>query len=52
MAKYDLPASINYVLKHTGESKLDYVGHSQGIYACSEVEIMAGCRRKPAEKSF
>lgn len=30
MAKYDLPAVLNYVLKHTGNSQLHYVGHSQG----------------------
>jgi pimeloyl-ACP methyl ester carboxylesterase len=30
MAKYDLPAAINYVLTKTGASKLSYAGHSQG----------------------
>uniref|UniRef100_U3F7Q8 Lipase n=1 Tax=Micrurus fulvius TaxID=8637 RepID=U3F7Q8_MICFL len=30
MAKYDLPASINFVLNKTGQEKLFYVGHSQG----------------------
>lgn len=30
MAKYDLPASIDYVLKQTGQQQLHYVGHSQG----------------------
>uniref|UniRef100_A0A7S3I9Z9 Lipase n=1 Tax=Fabrea salina TaxID=342563 RepID=A0A7S3I9Z9_9CILI len=30
MAEFDIPASINYVLKATGHEKLSYVGHSQG----------------------
>jgi lysosomal acid lipase/cholesteryl ester hydrolase len=30
MAKYDIPAMINYVLEFTKHEKLAYVGHSQG----------------------
>uniref|UniRef100_A0A8C7DX82 AB hydrolase-1 domain-containing protein n=1 Tax=Naja naja TaxID=35670 RepID=A0A8C7DX82_NAJNA len=30
MAKYDLPASINFVLNKTGQEQLFYIGHSQG----------------------
>ncbi|XP_054838095.1 gastric triacylglycerol lipase-like [Eublepharis macularius] len=30
MAKYDLPASINFILQKTGQQKLHYVAHSQG----------------------
>lgn len=30
MAKYDLKAVVNYVLKATGENTISYVGHSQG----------------------
>lgn len=30
IAKYDLPANINYILKHTGKESLYYMGHSQG----------------------
>ena len=31
MAKYDLPAFVDYILKYTNTSKLNYIGHSQGI---------------------
>ncbi|XP_039079270.1 lipase member J isoform X2 [Hyaena hyaena] len=30
MAKYDLPASIDFIVKHTGQEEIFYVGHSQG----------------------
>ncbi|NXG51309.1 LIPM Lipase, partial [Psilopogon haemacephalus] len=30
MAKYDLPAVINFILEKTGQEKLYYVGYSQG----------------------
>jgi len=30
MAKYDLPAQLNYVLEKTGKEKIYYVGHSMG----------------------
>lgn len=30
IAKYDLPANIDYILKHTGKESLYYMGHSQG----------------------
>lgn len=35
---YDLPATIDYVLQHTEQTKLHYVGHSQG---CTAFFIMA-----------
>ena len=30
MAKYDLPAELNYVLGKTGKEKIYYIGHSMG----------------------
>ena len=40
MGKYDLPATINYVLNQTEHKQLHYVGHSQGTMTffimCSE----------------
>ncbi|XP_062958306.1 lysosomal acid lipase/cholesteryl ester hydrolase [Cynocephalus volans] len=30
MAKYDLPASVNFILNKTGQKQVFYVGHSQG----------------------
>mmetsp|Transcript_11666 Transcript_11666/g.37076 ORF Transcript_11666/g.37076 Transcript_11666/m.37076 type:complete len:525 (+) Transcript_11666:89-1663(+) len=30
MAEHDLPAEVDYVLQHTGQKRLAYVGHSEG----------------------
>lgn len=30
MAKFDLPATIDFIVEKTGQEKLYYVGHSQG----------------------
>ncbi|OXB54010.1 hypothetical protein ASZ78_015105 [Callipepla squamata] len=30
MAKYDIPASVDFILKKTGQEQIFYVGHSQG----------------------
>ena len=30
MAKYDLPAMLDYVIEQTGKEKIHYVGHSMG----------------------
>ena len=51
MGRYDIPASIDYVLEKTGEQKLVYVGHSLGCtlfyiamieqpYLNSKIELM------------
>lgn len=40
MGKYDLPASIDYILEETENDQLHYIGHSQGTMTfwimCSE----------------
>lgn len=33
MAKYDVPANIDYVKNATGYEKIDYLGHSQGSFS-------------------
>ena len=30
MAKYDLPAMVDFILNTTGQKSLSYIGHSQG----------------------
>uniref|UniRef100_A0A8C2TP35 Lipase n=1 Tax=Coturnix japonica TaxID=93934 RepID=A0A8C2TP35_COTJA len=30
MAVYDVPAMVNFILQHTGQEKLFYIGHAQG----------------------
>jgi pimeloyl-ACP methyl ester carboxylesterase len=30
MIKYDLPATINFILDKTGQKQIYYIGHSQG----------------------
>lgn len=30
MAKFDLPAAINFIVEKTGQEKLYYIGYSQG----------------------
>ena len=47
MAKYDLPATINFIIEKTKQEQLYYVGHSQGttigmfgtdmIWGCQEI---------------
>eukprot|EP00053_Salpingoeca_punica_P005677 m.55858 g.55858 ORF g.55858 m.55858 type:complete len:523 (+) comp13352_c0_seq1:49-1617(+) len=41
MGRYDVPANINYILKHTGFEQLGYVGFSQGTgqaFACFSLQ--------------
>lgn len=44
---YDLPASIDYVLTQTGQSKLQYVAHSQG---CTTFFVMLSERPEYNDK--
>jgi len=30
MAQFDAPNAFDYIVNHTGEDKIDYVGHSEG----------------------
>ena len=46
MAKYDLPANIDYILDYTSKKKVFYVGHSQG----SVQFFAANCLQNIAEK--
>lgn len=45
MAMYDLPATVDFILQHTAQSTLSYVGHSEGtmqaIAAFSENQSLA-----------
>ncbi|XP_023947435.2 gastric triacylglycerol lipase-like [Bicyclus anynana] len=40
IGRYDVPATINYILKYTGEDKVNFIGFSQGatslLISCSE----------------
>ena len=46
MAKYDLPANIDYILDYTSQKKLTYIGHSQG-----SLQFFAGnCLQNLADK--
>jgi len=42
MAKYDLPAIVDYIIAHTTKDKLTYVGHSQGT-----AQMFAGMAMDP-----
>lgn len=41
MAKYDLPASIDFIVKQTGQEEIFYVGHSQGTTIGMAKKIIA-----------
>ncbi|CAH8532875.1 unnamed protein product [Schistosoma turkestanicum] len=40
MGKYDLPASLLYVLNHTAADKLSYIGHSQVSVFCNASDLI------------
>lgn len=44
MAIYDVPAMVNFILQHTGQEKLFYIGHAQGN-SLGEWEQGAGCAK-------
>ncbi|POI19522.1 hypothetical protein CIB84_016733 [Bambusicola thoracicus] len=44
MAMYDVPAMVNFILQHTGQEKLFYIGHAQGN-SLGEWEQGAGCAK-------
>lgn len=41
MAKYDLPASIDFIVKQTQQEQIFYVGHSQGTTIGMAIKIIA-----------
>ena len=41
MAKYDLPASIDFIVKQTQQEQIFYVGHSQGTTIGMAIKISA-----------
>lgn len=47
MGKYDLPATIDYILQATNHSRLHYIGHSQGT---TSFFVMASERPEYNEK--
>jgi pimeloyl-ACP methyl ester carboxylesterase len=42
MAQYDFPAMVEYILSETGNSKMGFVGHSEGT-----MQVFAGLSRNP-----
>jgi len=43
MAQFDFPTNINYILARTGQSKISYIGHSEGT-----IQAFAGLITQPA----
>jgi triacylglycerol esterase/lipase EstA (alpha/beta hydrolase family) len=39
MIKYDLSATINFIVKKTGQKQIYYVGHSQGTLTSDDAVI-------------
>lgn len=49
MGKYDLPATIDYILNKTNEKSLFYIGHSMG---CTAFLILASIRPEYNKKVY
>uniref|UniRef100_A0A914WSG0 Lipase n=1 Tax=Plectus sambesii TaxID=2011161 RepID=A0A914WSG0_9BILA len=52
MAKYDLPAMINYALNYTNSSQLYYVGHSEGTAVAFAALSQSASMQRKATKFF
>lgn len=49
MAKFDLPAAINFIVEKTGQEKLYYIGYSQGT-TIGKLHTTDQCFRKTGVK--
>jgi len=52
MGQYDIPAMVDYILNHTKQQKLNYIGHSQGTVALVVSAITQGPEFKKKISNF